>query len=71
MHYTIMLLAQIWLIYPLSHVYAESELEELTEQAQAEKFTNLAWIKVGPGASNHHSWTLFLFMFNLWFLDVH
>jgi hypothetical protein len=40
MHWTIMLIADIWLIYPLGHVYAEPKLEEPTEQAQAEDFTN-------------------------------
>jgi hypothetical protein len=53
MHCTIILLAHIWLVYPLGHVCAESELEEPTEQAQGEEFTNLIWIKASPGAFNH------------------
>jgi hypothetical protein len=58
MHCTIMLLAHIWLVYLLGHVYAEA-----TEQAQAEEFTNLVWIKVSPGASHQ----IFLdFSFNLY-----
>jgi hypothetical protein len=36
-----MLLAHIWLIYPLGHVYVELELEEPTEQVQVEDYTNL------------------------------
>jgi hypothetical protein len=42
MHCTIMLLAHVWLIYPLGHVYVEPELEEPMEQVQVEDFTNLA-----------------------------
>jgi hypothetical protein len=41
MHCIIMLLTHIWLIYPLGHMYAESELEKPTEQAQVKEFTNL------------------------------
>jgi hypothetical protein len=37
----------------LGHMYAKPKLEEPTEQAQAEEFTNLVWIKVSPGAFNH------------------
>jgi hypothetical protein len=37
-----MLLAHVWLIYPLNHVYAKQKLEEPTEQVQVEDFTNLA-----------------------------
>jgi hypothetical protein len=36
-----MLLAHIWLIYPLGHVYVDPELEVQAKQAQAEDFTNL------------------------------
>jgi hypothetical protein len=42
MHCTITLLAHIWLIYPLGHVYAELELEEPMVQAPIEAITNLA-----------------------------
>jgi hypothetical protein len=37
-----MLLAHIWLIYPLGHVAAEPEPEIQAEQAQVKKFTNLS-----------------------------
>jgi hypothetical protein len=50
MHCTIMLVAHIWLIYPLGHVYTEPELKEPTKQAEVEEFTNLLWIKASPGA---------------------
>jgi hypothetical protein len=36
MYSTIMFLAHIWLIYPLGHAYAESELEIQVEQVQKE-----------------------------------
>jgi hypothetical protein len=36
-----LLLAHIWLIYPLGHVYMEPELEVQEEQTQAKDFTNL------------------------------
>jgi hypothetical protein len=55
MHYTIMLLAHIWLIYPLGHVYVEPELEVQAEQAQAEDFTNLDLDQGKPGAFNQCS----------------
>jgi hypothetical protein len=47
-HCTIMLFAHIWLIYPFGHMYAEPELEELTEQAQAEDFGNVVLDQVKP-----------------------
>jgi hypothetical protein len=49
---TITLLAHVWLIYPLGHMYVEPNLEEPTKQAQAEDFTNIVWIKASPSASN-------------------
>jgi hypothetical protein len=55
MHCTIMLLARIWLIYPLGHLSAGPELKESTEQAQDEEFTNLVWIRAGPDASHQLS----------------
>jgi hypothetical protein len=33
--------AHIWLISPIGHVYVELELEVSTEQVQVEDFTNL------------------------------
>jgi hypothetical protein len=42
MHYTIRLIAQIWLNYLLGHVSMELELEVLAEQAQVKAITNLA-----------------------------
>jgi hypothetical protein len=42
MHYTIRLIAHIWLIYPLGPVYTELELEVQVEQAQVKVITNLA-----------------------------
>jgi hypothetical protein len=36
MHYTIMLIAHVWFISPIGHVYAELELEVSMEQAQVE-----------------------------------
>jgi hypothetical protein len=53
MHCTITVLAHMYLIYPLRHVYVEPECEERTEQAQAKDLTNLVWIKANLGASNH------------------
>jgi hypothetical protein len=41
MHCFILLLAHIWLIYLLGHVYTEPESEIQAEQAQGEDFTNL------------------------------
>jgi hypothetical protein len=41
MHYTIMSLAHVWLIYLIGHVYAEPKLKVTTEQVEAEDFTNL------------------------------
>jgi hypothetical protein len=35
-----MLLGHVLLIFPLGQVYVESKLEEPTEQAQVEEFTN-------------------------------
>jgi hypothetical protein len=43
---------------PLGHMYAELKLEEPTEQAQAEEFTNLVWIKASPSAFNHAPYLL-------------
>jgi hypothetical protein len=48
MHYTITLLAHIWLIYLVGHVYAELEPEEPTEQIQAKDCTNLDWDQGKP-----------------------
>jgi hypothetical protein len=42
MHCIMLTLAQIWLIYPLGHVYAELKLEVQAEQAEVEAITNLA-----------------------------
>jgi hypothetical protein len=53
MHCIILILAHIWLIYPLGHVYAELEPEVQAEEARVEAITNLAWIKASPGAFNH------------------
>jgi hypothetical protein len=36
-----MLLAHVWLIYLIGHVYAEPELEVSMKQVQVEDFTNL------------------------------
>jgi hypothetical protein len=52
----------MWSIYPLGHIYAESELEEPKEQAQAEDFTNKIWIKASPGVSHHNPWLLFFWI---------
>jgi hypothetical protein len=41
MQCTIISLAHVWLIYSIGHVYTKLELEEPTEQAQVEDFTNL------------------------------
>jgi uncharacterized membrane protein len=38
---TLMSLVHVWLISPISHVYAEPELEVPMEQVQVENFTNL------------------------------
>jgi hypothetical protein len=48
MHYTITLLAHIWLIYLVGHVYAELEPKEPTEQVQAKDCTNLDWDQGKP-----------------------
>jgi hypothetical protein len=54
MHCIILLLAHIWLLYPLGHVYTEPELEVQGEQPQTEELTNLAWINASPGASHQY-----------------
>jgi hypothetical protein len=41
----------------LDHV--EPEPEELMEQAQVKEFTNIDWIKAGPGAFNQCPCLLF------------
>jgi hypothetical protein len=41
MHCTIIILAHVWLISPIGHVYAEPELEVLMERVQVEDFTNI------------------------------
>jgi hypothetical protein len=41
MHCTIIILAHVWLISPIGHVYAEPELKVPTERVQVEDFTNL------------------------------
>jgi hypothetical protein len=43
---------------PLGHMYAEPKLEEPTEQAQVEEFTNLVWIKASPIAFNYAPYLL-------------
>jgi hypothetical protein len=51
--------------------HAEPELEEPTEQTQAEEFTNLVWIKASPSAFNQCSCLLFL-TFSLYsIMNVH
>jgi hypothetical protein len=50
-----MLLAHVWLIYPLGHVYAEPELEEPMKQAQAEDFNNIVWVKASLSPLNQYS----------------
>jgi hypothetical protein len=59
MHYTIMSLAHVWLIYPIGHVYVEPKLEVPTEQVQVEDFTNLIQLKVSPGALTNAPYLLF------------
>jgi hypothetical protein len=48
MHYTIMLIAHVWLISLIDHVYAEPELEVSTEQVQVEAFANLKLTQCKP-----------------------
>jgi hypothetical protein len=57
MHFIILLLAHLQLFYTLDH--AEPKPGAQAEQAQAEEFTNLVWIKAYPGASHHYPWLLF------------
>jgi hypothetical protein len=65
MHCTIMLLAHIWLIYPLGHVYVEPELEVRVEQVQVEATTNLVLDQGKPGVFNQCSLS---FILNLSFM---
>jgi hypothetical protein len=55
MHGTIIFLAHVWLISPRGHVYVELEIEVLTEQAQAEDFTNLVLTQGKPRCINQCS----------------
>jgi hypothetical protein len=41
MHCTIIILAHVWLISLIGHVYAEPELKVPMERVQVEDFTNL------------------------------
>jgi hypothetical protein len=59
MHYTIMFLAHIWLISLIGYVYAELELEVLTEQVQVEDFTNLVLTKSSSDALTNAPYLLF------------
>jgi hypothetical protein len=59
MHYTIMPLAHVWLIYPIGHVYVEPELEVSTKQVQVENFTNLVQLKATPSALTNAPCLLF------------
>jgi hypothetical protein len=52
MNCTIMVLAHVWLIYPLGHVYVEPELEEPTEQTQAKDPANRALDQGKPWCIN-------------------
>jgi hypothetical protein len=65
MHCIIFLLVHIWLIYLLGHMYAEPELEEPTEQAQAKDLSNIAWIKASPGAFTNSPCLLFVYALRL------
>jgi hypothetical protein len=51
MYFIILLLAHLRLFYTLDHT--EPKPGAQAEQAQAEEFTNLVWIKAYPGASHH------------------
>jgi hypothetical protein len=60
MHYTIMFLPHVWLISPMSRVYAERELEVSTEQVQVEDFTNLVLTQGKPRCINQYSLSFIL-----------
>jgi hypothetical protein len=60
MHCTIRLIAHIWLIYPLGHMYAKSELEVQAEQAQVEAITNLSLDQGKPWCINQCSLSFIL-----------
>jgi hypothetical protein len=60
MHCTIMFLAHVWLISLIGHVYAELELEVLTEQVQVEDFTNLVLTQGKPWCINQCSLSFIL-----------
>jgi hypothetical protein len=67
MHCTLMLLAHIWLIYPLGHVYAELKLEEPTDQVQAEDPANSSFESSQPPVHLRNDLCLYLnlcFMFH-------
>jgi hypothetical protein len=48
MHYSIMIIAHIWFISPIGHIYVELELEVSTEQVQVADFTNLVDSRQAP-----------------------
>jgi hypothetical protein len=58
-HGIIILLAHIWFIYPLDHVYVAPEFEEPVVQAQVEAFTNLSLDQGTPRCITPQSLTLF------------
>jgi hypothetical protein len=68
MHCTILLSSQscAFVIY-----HVESKLEEVTEQAQAEDLTNIAWIKASPSAFNQCSLYFILNHLFMFYLVVH
>jgi hypothetical protein len=49
--------AHVWLISPICHVYAELELEVLTEQVQVKDFTNLVLTQGKPRCKSKISLT--------------
>jgi hypothetical protein len=51
--------------------HVESKLEEVTEQAQAEDLTNIAWIKASPSAFNQCSLYFILNHLFMFYLVVH
>jgi hypothetical protein len=68
MHYTMVSLAHVWLIYPIGHVYVETDLEVPTEQVQVEDLTNLDLNQGKPWCINQCSLSfIFKYIFMLYF----
>jgi hypothetical protein len=64
-------LAHIQPFHALDRAHVEPELKVQAEQAQAQGFTNLVWIKASPGALTNDSCLLLLNLALCSFMIVH